>query len=122
MYNMGSEHTADNSITIRAARPEDLAALRRLAQRDSRPVPEGEVLMALVGGESRAAISLASGETIADPFHHTEELVEMLTMRRSRLRGEKRRRRGLRGLLGRRGSSAPQPAGTLRPFARRTGA
>jgi hypothetical protein len=120
MYNIGN--TGDNSITIRGAGPEDGSALSRLAQRDSRPVPEGAVLIALVGGESRAAISLASGEAIADPFHHTEELVGMLTLRRSRLRGERRRRRGLKGLLGGRGSSAPQPAGTLRPFARRSGA
>jgi hypothetical protein len=120
MYNIGNENTADNSITIRAAGPEDVSALSRLAQRDSRPVPEGEVLIALVGGESRAAISLASGEAVADPFHPTEELVGMLALRRSRLRGE--RRRGLKRLLGGRGSSAPQPAGTLRPFARRSGA
>jgi hypothetical protein len=121
MYNISSEGITDSSITIRAADPEDVVALRRLAQRDSRPVPEGELLIALVGGETRAAISLARGETIADPFHRTEELVGMLTMRRSRLRGKGRGRRGLKGLLGRRGSSAPQPAGTLRPYARRTG-
>jgi hypothetical protein len=122
MYNMGNKDAADNSITIRTAGPADLVALGRLAQRDSRPVPDGELLIALVGGEARAAISLASDETIADPFHRTEELVGMLTMRRARLRGKTRPRRGLKGLLGRRGSSAPQPAGTLRPYARRTGA
>jgi hypothetical protein len=122
MYNIRSEDASYSSITIRPGDPEDLVALRGLAQRDSRPVPDGELLIALVGGEARAAISLASDETIADPFHRTEELVGMLTMRRARLRGKTRPRRGLKGLLGRRGSSAPQPAGTLRPYARRTGA
>lgn len=121
MYNIGSDHPTDSAITIRPADPEDRLALRRLAQRDSRPVPEGELLIAMVGDEARAAISLPSGQTIADPFHRTEELVGMLAMRRSRLRGKTRPRRGLKGLLGRRGSSAPQPAGTLRPYARRTG-
>jgi hypothetical protein len=121
MYNIRSEDASYSSITIRPGDPEDLVALRGLAQRDSRPVPDGELLIALVGGEARAAISLASGETIADPFHRTEELVGMLTMHRSRLRGKGRPRGGLKGLLGRRGSSAPQPAGTLRPYARRTG-
>ena len=96
MYNRAIEDPTGTSITIRAAGPEDVEALHRLAQRDSRPVPEGELLIALVDGEARAAISLASGETIADPFHRTEELVGMLTLRGSRLRGESRqRRRGL---------------------------
>ena len=96
MYNRAIEDPTGTSITIRAAGPEDVEALHRLAQRDSRPVPGGELLIALVDGEARAAISLASGETIADPFHRTEELVGMLTLRGSRLRGESRqRRRGL---------------------------
>ena len=67
----------------------------------------GELLIALIDGEARAAISLASGETIADPFHRTEELVGMLTLRGSRLRGESRqRRRGLRRLLRSRGGGS----------------
>jgi hypothetical protein len=119
MYNRAIKDPTGTSITIRAAGPEDVEALHRLAQRDSRPVPEGRLLVALVDGEARAAISLASGETIADPFHPTEELVGMLTLRGSSLRGERRhRRRGLKRLLRSRGrgSSAPQPAGTLRPL------
>jgi hypothetical protein len=122
MYNIRSDDSTYSPITIRPADREDLVALGRLAQLDSRPVPEGELLVALVGGEAQAAISLPSGQTIADPFQRTAELVGMLTMSRSRLRGKARPRRGLKGLLGKRGSSAPQPAGTLRPYARRTGA
>lgn len=122
MYNRAIEDPTGTSITIRAAGPEDVEALHRLAQRDSRAVPGGELLIALVDGEARAATSLASGETIADPFHRTEELVAMLTLRGSRLRGERRqRRRGLKRLLRSRrgGSGAPQPAGTLRPVGMR---
>jgi hypothetical protein len=113
----------DTSITIRAAGPQDVDALRRLAQRDTRALPDGELLIALINGEARAAISLTNGETVADPFHRTEELVGMLTVRSSLLRGTTRQRRhGLKRLLGTRGSRAPQPAGTLRPLgARRTG-
>jgi len=122
MYYKATKDPTDTSITIRAAGLQDAEALRRLAQRDSRAVPEGQLLIALVEGEARAAISLASGETIADPFHRTEELVGMLTLRGSQLRGERRqRRRSLKRLLGSRsGSNALQPAGTLRPYARRT--
>ena len=92
------------------AGPHDVDALRRLAQRDTRALPDGELLIALVNGETRAAISLTNGETVADPFHRTEELVGMLTLRSSLLRGTTRQRRcSLKRLLGTVGSSAPSP-------------
>jgi hypothetical protein len=84
-----------NRITIRAAGPRDAQALRRLAGRDSSTIPDGDLLIALVDGEARAAVSLTTGATIADPFHRTAELVGMLRLRSSglqpRLRGETRR-------------------------------
>ena len=86
-------------ISIRAAGADDEHALRRLAQRDTRTLPRGELLVALVGGEPRAAISLASGEVVADPFHRTEELVRMLGLRRAQMHHELLSpRRGLRRL------------------------
>jgi hypothetical protein len=122
MYNIAIGGPNHVPITIRAAGPQDVDALRRLAQRDSRAVPEDEMLVAQVDGEARAAVSLATGEVIADPFHRTEELVYILNVRRSQLGGETgRRRRSLKRLLGSRGSSAPPPAGDLCPAgARRT--
>jgi hypothetical protein len=33
-----------------------------------------------VGGELRAAVGLLDGRAVADPFHHTAELVEMLRL------------------------------------------
>jgi hypothetical protein len=92
MYYISPNDPTDSPITIRHAGPHDLEALRRLAQRDSSAVPDGELLIALVDGETRAAISLANGEIIADPFHRTEELVRMLTVRGSQLHGETRQR------------------------------
>jgi hypothetical protein len=76
------------SITIRTAQPGDLYGLRRVAQRDSRPLPDGELLIAVDAGEVRAALAVSSGEVIADPFHRTDELVRMLTLRRSQLARE----------------------------------
>jgi hypothetical protein len=90
MYHIGSPNYESGTVTIRAARPVDGAALRRIAQRDSRPVPDGELLIAEVDGEARAAIALADGEVIADPFRPTAELVRMLMLRRSQLPGELR--------------------------------
>jgi hypothetical protein len=90
MYHSGS-YDNTGPVTIRAARAVDGAALRRIAQRDSRAIPNGELLIAEVNGEAQAAIALATGEVIADPFRPTAELVRMLGLRRSQLRG------GLRG-------------------------
>lgn len=101
MYHRERHIEGPRPITIRLTRPTDADELGRLAQRDSRFVPEGELLVAIAEGEIRAAISLGSGEVIADPFHHTAELVRMLGLRRkqmvrSRTSGRGRRLRRLR--------------------------
>ena len=99
MYHSTDKHQSPARIIIRLTRPTDTDELRRVAQRDSRPLPYGELLVALVEGEIRAAISLTRGEVIADPFHRTDELVRMLTLRRQQMEGATvRPRRGLRRL------------------------
>jgi hypothetical protein len=86
MYNTNS--TPDSQqITIRAASVLDRAELRRVAQRDSRPLPDGQLLLAEVNGEAQAAIALTTGEVIADPFRPTAALVRMLSVRRSQIQG-----------------------------------
>jgi hypothetical protein len=87
-------------VTIRADQATDRAALRRVAQRDSRAIPDGELLVAEVDSEIQAAIALATGEVIADPFRPTAELVRILGLRREELRGE------LRGPIGAQASEA----------------
>jgi hypothetical protein len=95
-----TEHTSENhsdghdSITIRMARFEDREALFRVAQRDSTRLPEGPLMVAAVGGEIRAAAAVETGDTIADPFHSTAELVSMLTVRIAELNGSSAPRRG----------------------------
>jgi hypothetical protein len=99
MYHRTPKRSESGSIVIRPARPTDEGAVRLVAQRDSRVAPEGELLIADVGGEVRAAISLTTGEVVADPFQRTEELVRVLALRRAQLRHENRRpERGLRRL------------------------
>jgi hypothetical protein len=68
-------------ITIRLARETDVAALQRLAQRDTRPVPGGRLLIAERDGVVDAALSLDSGQAIADPFKPSAELVALLRAR-----------------------------------------
>ena len=65
-------------VTLRLAAADDGAALDRLAQRDCRPLPPGPHLVAERQGRIEAAVSLASGELIADPFRRTTELCELL--------------------------------------------
>jgi hypothetical protein len=65
-------------IEIRPAHPEDERALTRLGQLDSARVPDTPLVLAFEDGELRAAISLTTGATIADPFAHTAHLAELL--------------------------------------------
>jgi hypothetical protein len=68
----------ERPITLRLALPADLAALERLAQLDSRHLPPGPHLLAERDRRIDAAISLATGEQIADPFRRTAELCALL--------------------------------------------
>ena len=68
----------ETTIEIRPAQLGDEGALTRLGQLDSARVPPGPLLLALEDGKLRAAISVATGAVIADPFAPTARLVEML--------------------------------------------
>src|SRR5688500_19016201 len=83
-------HIDSAEITIRTARPEDRAELARVAARDTHELPEGKLLVAKVGSNVRAAISLDDGTIIADPFHRTAELVAMLKIRAAAVPGARR--------------------------------
>jgi hypothetical protein len=65
-------------ITITHSTEADVPQLWRLAALDDRRAPRGPALLAYVDGELRAAVGLVDGQAIADPFHRTAELVEML--------------------------------------------
>src|SRR3954452_20658186 len=54
-------------LRIRQARHADAAALERLAALDSSQIPTGDVLLAEVGDELWAALSLDDGHHVADP-------------------------------------------------------
>ena len=82
----------DKTLTIRPADPTDLAGLNRLAALDSASPPTGEVLVAEVGGELWAAMSLDDRHAVADPFRPTGELVALLAERGRQLRRASRGR------------------------------
>jgi hypothetical protein len=76
-------------VTIRLANASDAAALKRVAELDSRPLPRGPHLVATKEERIDAVISLTTREVVADPFRHTAELCELLrcAARRRRVRG-----------------------------------
>lgn len=77
---------AARGVTIRLARAEDARSLRRLAALDSAEVPSGALVVAEVSDELWAAVPLAGGRAIADPFRPTAELLRLLQLRAEQLR------------------------------------
>jgi hypothetical protein len=69
------------AITIRRSTVADGPEIVRLAELDSRAAPKGEALLALVDGELLAAVGVADGHAVADPFELTADVVELLRMR-----------------------------------------
>jgi hypothetical protein len=69
----------ERPTTLRLAADEDYRALDRLAQRDCRLLPPGPHLVAEREGRIEAAVSLATGDLVADPFRRTAELCELLS-------------------------------------------
>ena len=83
-------------LTLRFADGGDAAALDRLAELDSSHAPRGVVLVAEVGGELWAAVSVDDPRiAVADPFRPTDGLVALLVERARQLRRAERRRRRL---------------------------
>jgi hypothetical protein len=97
MLGLCDEYRMSNGIHIGLASPADMPAVQRVAERDSRLVPAGDLLIAMDGGEVRAALSLSTGEVVADPFHPTAALVELLQIRARQRDGD---RRGTWGRVG----------------------
>ena len=70
------------SLTVRLATSADRAALERLAALDgAEEAPAGPVLIGSMMARPVAALSLANGRVVADPFTPTCELVELLRLR-----------------------------------------
>jgi hypothetical protein len=87
----------NSRISIQLAAPADMSGVRRVAERDTRVVPPGDLLIGAVDGEVRAALSLTTGDIVADPFHPTADVVALL---RTRARQRSGNRPGTRGRVG----------------------
>jgi hypothetical protein len=67
-----------STVTIRPGYADDHLALVRLAALDSAAIPAAPLLVAELDGELSAALSLADGASIADPFRPTADIVALL--------------------------------------------
>jgi hypothetical protein len=83
-------------VAIRRATAADRESLDRLAALDSARKVVGETLIAQVGDEAHAAIELAAGRIVADPFRPTVHLVERLQQRADKLEEQAVPRRRVR--------------------------
>jgi hypothetical protein len=72
---------AEGSVTLRFAVPADAKRLARLAALDSSNALAQPSLLGEVDGQPLAALGLSDGTVIADPFHHTADLVDLLRAR-----------------------------------------
>ena len=114
-YSMTNQPTTEMTIRRLDVDGADTAALAHLAGLDSRRTLEGAVLGAEVEGRLLAAISIETGDVIADPFSRTSELRALLKLRVSQLQERHGgRRRGSR-VFGHRSRPAigGSPAGQL---------
>jgi hypothetical protein len=87
-----------NPITIRFSTHADRERVLELAELDGRAAPQGDALLAETHGRLVAAVGVADGAVVADPFVPTSDVLDVL-----KLRAEQERERTLgRGpLLGR---------------------
>ncbi len=97
-----SKHS-ESAVTIRSATWADVERVELLAELDSAEVPPAPHVLAFVGDELWAAVSVVSGAVIADPFRPSEAVAALASERVRQLTGEKRR--GVVDLLRRRRGS-----------------
>jgi hypothetical protein len=77
----GNGHAEDSRVTIRELAGGDANSLRELTERDTARILRGDVVGAERDGRLMAAISLTSGDVVADPFFPTADLVALLRVR-----------------------------------------
>jgi hypothetical protein len=90
---------SDPPLTIRSSRHADRGAIARVAQLDSQWPPREPLLVAEVGDEIVAALSLETDAVVANPFKRTADAVALLRLRAEQLALPGRRARAARRRL-----------------------
>ena len=105
-------------VVIRLAAAADRAALGHLAELDSAGRPSDPTLLAEVGGRVVAALELAGGRVVANPFLATGDIQELLRLRAAQLNGKTVRSRASWRRRGRTAASAGLPDRLVGPAGR----
>jgi hypothetical protein len=79
------ERTPDENVELRLCKPIDDLALEHLAALAESTVPSGRLVVALLDGRMVAALPLAGGAALRDPFTKTSHIVRLLELRRDQL-------------------------------------
>ena len=75
----------EDAVLVRRATGRDAARIRTLALLDDRRLPDGPFIVAELAGEAVAAMSLASGQIVADPFRRTRDAADLLRVRAAQI-------------------------------------
>jgi hypothetical protein len=73
-------------VTVRFAAPGDARELERIAELDSASLPADPLLIGERAGQPIAALSLADGAVVANPFVASADVVALLRLRAQQLR------------------------------------
>lgn len=79
-------------VELRLCRIADDPQLERLSVLAERPLPNGRLVIAAVAGQIVAALPLAGGPALRDPFARTAHLMPLLELRAAQLRDPAPRR------------------------------
>jgi hypothetical protein len=71
----------EDAVLVRRATAADAARIRTLARLDDRRLSDGPFIVAEIAGEAIAAMSMSSGQIVADPFRRTRDAEDLLRMR-----------------------------------------
>ena len=82
----GTATLEPEKITIRPLQQDDVRAVELLAELEECAIPPGPLLVAEVEGSIEAAVAVEGGETVANPFSASGEVVSLLRLRAEQLR------------------------------------
>ncbi len=77
-----NEAAEPETVLLRLCTIADDPTLDRLAELEGRPQPQGRHVVAEIDGAVVAALPLAGGPALADPFRPTAQLIPLLELRR----------------------------------------
>ena len=81
-----TETALRDPVTVRFGVPDDVGELKRLAELDSAVRPADPLLIGERAGQPIAALSLADGAIVANPFVASADVVALLRLRALQLR------------------------------------